>query len=653
MQVKLRTGSFESGELPAATTSSGGATLDKRCLLVYCGTFDSMDGEVTIKPDHLKHLAATHNAQLTQTANALGLSVDELPYKSYPPLQLDHSTSAHDTVGRVVGVIEIGSYELKDGTKVPALYGKARVLGSENVVKVEDGRWTNLSIGADLEAGTLSELTITPFPAAPEASMLSRLASHLVAVVRGEKGGHVQVHKDEMTQKFQNHIVSGDHSHLEKSPEFETQEEAMKAAHHAVKKLSKGVVMAASVKIEKYLPTPNDLPKFKYTISMDGRVVYESKAYDREDEAKSDSEKALERVKTDSSPDFSKMSKLSAGMPEGESKMHEHLKAHLKHLGVADEKHEDCLKKMHAHLMATHKLSEEAAHEHMSHMTSEHWDKYAKDMNEMSAAAGPAVEKMPASGSTMDMEHAEDKMPHSDPHANMSANRDRILKLAKGFNETIGKVNLAHARTRLSSKLSFYKTTAQLTPAELKRFDIVKLSAKPSEFVEGMFYALNKMDAKVFVGLNGTSKASELSTLSAEYKKKVRMSKLEEEVRKNMSSVADKPGEDPMAPPAGHPPAPKEKMSGEENEHTDMAEKESEGFHMSSDEGYEHMKKLMAEGKDDEAKEHFKKMMSSKHLAGEEVQPAAHEEAHEEMKKLHAHFNELIKLTGISGELSA
>ena len=167
MKVQLQSGAFEE-----EVTSDTGDRLDKKALLVYCGEFQSLDGPVQIKDEDIEKLAANHNGLFAKFSRmATGA---EIPAKFMPPIQLDHSTSAKDTVGRLVGNLMPGDFETGDGKKVKALYGTVRILGKENVDKVRDGRWTHLSIGADLENHTLSELTITPFPAAPEASLLSK-----------------------------------------------------------------------------------------------------------------------------------------------------------------------------------------------------------------------------------------------------------------------------------------------------------------------------------------------------------------------------------------------------------------------------------------------------------------------------------------------
>ena len=144
-----------------ASEANSTAQNERRALLCYTGKFDSMDGEVEITPDHLKRLVENHNARL----KALG---SQVKITDYPPVQLDHSTSAEHTVGRLVGPLELGTH---DGQV--AMFGHLRILGSDNLERVNDGRWSNLSIGADLDSGELQEISITPFPAARKACLLS------------------------------------------------------------------------------------------------------------------------------------------------------------------------------------------------------------------------------------------------------------------------------------------------------------------------------------------------------------------------------------------------------------------------------------------------------------------------------------------------
>lgn len=167
------TGNFD-GSHQELVMGPVGVTLDKRAILVYEGKFKSMDGDVNVTKSDLMLLHANHNAQLSHSCRLSGCGPRDLAMKDYPPLQLDHSTSARDTVGRLVGEIELGPYIRKDGKEVLGVYGMPRMIGAENCEKVADGRWTNLSVGVDFTKGQFSELTITPFSAAPEASFLSR-----------------------------------------------------------------------------------------------------------------------------------------------------------------------------------------------------------------------------------------------------------------------------------------------------------------------------------------------------------------------------------------------------------------------------------------------------------------------------------------------
>lgn len=173
MLVRLYSGQIQGGQ-PIEQGSPTPAQIDRACMLCYEGVFQSMDGEVKITADHLRKFAETHNTRIALLAAAYQ---GDIPNREYPPLQLDHSKLATHTIGRVVGVLGVEP-RLVDGTSKLALVGSVRFLGADNVEKANDGRYSNVSIGADLATGILSELSVTPFPAAPHASLLSR-GSHM------------------------------------------------------------------------------------------------------------------------------------------------------------------------------------------------------------------------------------------------------------------------------------------------------------------------------------------------------------------------------------------------------------------------------------------------------------------------------------------
>jgi len=164
MKVTLQ-GALVAPDVHAEGNSTNGN--ERRALICYQGEFESINGPVTVSPEQLQRVADVHNARMARLGQAIRMA-------DCPPVQLDHSPSARDTVGRVVGPLELGEFEGR-----MALFGTIRILGLENLEKVNDGRWTHLSIGADLDSGDLLEVTITPFPAAKNAAMLARLGGKM------------------------------------------------------------------------------------------------------------------------------------------------------------------------------------------------------------------------------------------------------------------------------------------------------------------------------------------------------------------------------------------------------------------------------------------------------------------------------------------
>lgn len=187
-QVKLQIGSFGDDGVEVSPN-----VYERPVMMVYEGEFDSMDGPVTIRQEHIALLAKNHNTLLERVKR---LVTGEIPLRDCPPLQLDHSTSARDTIGRLVGALTVAHIDIAGSQKL-ALFGTARFLGAENVEKAKDGRYTHVSIGADLESGVINELSVTPFPAAPNASLLSKPD----AEEGKEKGMHEKLKKHLMEHK--------------------------------------------------------------------------------------------------------------------------------------------------------------------------------------------------------------------------------------------------------------------------------------------------------------------------------------------------------------------------------------------------------------------------------------------------------------------
>lgn len=145
-------------------------SLVKECLLCYEGTHESMDGPVTVTPQQLESIVTNYNSVLAQSSVQNGGKPHD---RHCAPVQVDHDESAMLTVGRLRNALRMGIHTLLSGINVKGLFGPVTILGKENVERANDGRWSTVSLSADFEKGIIEELTITGFPAAKEASLLS------------------------------------------------------------------------------------------------------------------------------------------------------------------------------------------------------------------------------------------------------------------------------------------------------------------------------------------------------------------------------------------------------------------------------------------------------------------------------------------------
>lgn len=183
-----RIGEIRAGELDLAVKLRAGepieipTRLDVDALLVHEGTFLSQNaGKVTIKRTDLEGIVGNHATVVKLAKRRLGRGT---------PIQVSHSDSASDTVGRLNSDIELRDAEV-EGEKVAALFGTLTFLGRDNVERVLDGRWAELS-GGIVIAGANSELieeSVVPFPAVAGASVLAAdfddLAEEEIEPVRG------------------------------------------------------------------------------------------------------------------------------------------------------------------------------------------------------------------------------------------------------------------------------------------------------------------------------------------------------------------------------------------------------------------------------------------------------------------------------------
>lgn len=401
---------------------------DRKALLVYSGDFDSMEGLVTITPDDIMKLAQNHNENLTRLA---GSSDGEAPVGKCPPIQLDHSQSAKDTVGRVLGKVNIGTYTRDDGIVVPALFcDKLRFLGEENVVKVKDGRWSELSLGADLEDHAITEITVTPFPAAVGSALLKQ----------GAKMNRKKMMKYLMEEKEMSEGEAKEH--IKACGEDKTK--MKKLMEDSDKFCEKEAKMAGDDDDDAKLSNAEDLPE----------------------------------------------------SPEGKANL-DHTNENGANLTGDDD--DD------AHLTEEEK---EAAK--------------LKAEDEEEEAALSNAEELPENevGSTYSVPGA--NLMANMKNAKLKAKAQKFAKLSRNFQVQL-------AKTQITNKLARLRSQGKITPAEIKKMDVVKLAR--SGHADAVLSSYENREPQIHSGVYGTTKAINLSQIHKDFEK----ASLENETRKNMS----------------------------------------------------------------------------------------------------------------------
>jgi hypothetical protein len=469
-QIKLLSGAFDSTEQTDAVDER---VVDRKAMLVYAGEFESMDGPVEIKDEDIDKLASEHNTFLSRLGR---LATGEIPLKHMPPIQLDHSTSARDTVGRLVGNLEIGEHEV-DGLKRKALFGTVRVLGKENVEKVKDGRWTNLSIGADLEKGKLTELTITPFPAAPDASLLK---------------GKIHMAREkvkELTYKGKKIVVWED-------------EEACYATVNGkqVSVFGSGDVQEAVDIAKSYIDDPSsrgDLSKgeqmyTKLKAFLMSKKKLSAEAADAEMAQMNDAEKE----------------KVAAEQAEEEKKAK---------MAEDAAKHE----KMKKHLMDKEKLADEAVEKKLAEMDDEGKKKLEGEIAHKEQLAAEEEEKKKLAG-----EGDKEKLAAEEKEAD----KKEMSRLQAALISSKEKVQLAAKKSNISIRMSKLKAMGKLTPAEIKQHNSTELAKKSDEALELFFEGFEKRQPVIMTGVVGNANAEQVSKVA----EKKRMSSLAASHANNM-----------------------------------------------------------------------------------------------------------------------
>lgn len=156
-------------------------TIDVMVQALHTGVFTDMNGtEVVVDDEMLEGLCAAYN---DSAARCLAIDIETNPAMSKvkleefdnrnAPNQLNHNASdANLTVGHVIGLMNIKEI---NGKKY--LFCKLRVKGSENVARVKDKRWRNVSMGFNLDTLEFNEISWVVKGAAYEAHTMLQMSS--------------------------------------------------------------------------------------------------------------------------------------------------------------------------------------------------------------------------------------------------------------------------------------------------------------------------------------------------------------------------------------------------------------------------------------------------------------------------------------------
>lgn len=584
MYIRLLSGSFDQEE---GKTQADQSSLEKKALLVYTGKFNSMDGEVDITDKHIKKFVEIHNAS---TAN---LSEGEKSLKHYPPIQLDHSTSAKDTVGRLVGPLVEGEHVMSDGKKVKALYGTAKILGKENVEKVNDGRWTHLSIGADLETGKINELTITPFPAAPNASLLK---------------GKTNLTRVEYEQRFQSCVSHSGKSFDFKSTgfgceaHFKTEVEAHKAAVLLENDGFFQRVEFKKIKDDLYGVSAKYATMDKIVLKNLGGKMFEKLMKFLTGTKRLTEDKAKEEM---AKMNDEEKAKMAAEAEEEEKKMRRG--------------------KLKEHLMKHKKMSEEDAEKHLAGLDDE-------KMSALETEKDEHEKKMAAE---------ENEKSEKAKMSKLSAAKASITKLSSEMKAQTEGVQLSVKKAKINVRLSGLQASGKITPAEIKKMDLAKLSAESDATVDAVLKTYADREPVILTGVYGSTKGVAVGKVY----KSTKMSSLEKDMLSSMPFTRMAMGLDKEEEAAQD----TVNIHVDTDPHTDLAE-----VHKVAE---EHMAKAhlaMDAGNHGEAKEHLRKLMEhyKKHMGAiGEPEHVSMESTEAEMssiaqtvEKLQTQNRELLKL---------
>lgn len=669
MLVRLRnTGFIDSESTTMSAEEVPPKTLTKRARLVYVGDFESMDGPVKVTEEHLNRVCEKYNGKLAKLKR-LALA-ETVPVGSLPPVQLDHTRSARDTVGRLENTdLVIEDWTDEEGTTRKALYGNVRFLGRENVEKVMDGRWSTLSIGADFEDGRLDELSVTPFPAAESASVLGkhRLGWNGNAGLSfSYKGKNWEIWQRDDTDTF---AVESDSGRTEFNFSYNRAQglgalknELQAAAKKAIdrknlsrlqKPVSEFQHKGLSVSIyqdgtNKYYMTADN---YNGGGGFDAEITANSVS-EAEKKAKSIVEKSmrLSNINKESLMQLAMYQRLRKFFKLKKKMSDEEVDEKMNKL--AEEEDEKELKKLADEMDEEEKKElsdEEKENEKLEGEDDEEKKKLgefdvsykglmirtAKEGSARDATWSYRVEKdgevIKQKGGFKSNQEAISEGKKFADNTKMSAARESLTRLGADFRSKRDSAQLAAKAAAISSRLSAIRATGRITPAEVKKIDLKALAGKSQEAIDAVMKSYEDRQPVILVGQLGSMKAMSLKEIEKETKA-VRMSRLETETRANMSLLRHTVEEKKLAEGEAAPDT--VNIHVDTDPHTDLSSMEAD---------YNEMCAMMDGGKIQEAKDRMKGWMERMKKMGAYgmAEPTMHENSMEQLSALAADLDQL------------
>jgi hypothetical protein len=445
-----------------------------------------------------------------------------------------------------------------------------------------------------LEDGKFQEVTVTPFPAAANASLMSRGPTSLS-----------QAEYRALFEKAVNSVPGVRPTKVDVS-------ESGARAYYG----DEGRAKAAKDALEKV----SGLKSLEMKQESDNLWVLECKFSPVNGVKLNEGDAMLEKLKAY----LTGFKKLSA--EDAEKKLAEMPDDEKKKLMTESEAAQAKRDRMKGYLMAVKGMDEESAEKHLTEVSQEDLKKLEAEVDEHEklAAKNADTEKMSTEEQT-----------ESDKVKMMKESQEKLAKLSQGMGARLASIKLAAKESKIISRLSGLKASMKITPAEIKKIDVKRLAKENDATIEAVLSSYESREPVVFAGIIGTTQtinmaAAEKARLAKEMEKDI-LASMPFTSRLRKSSLAE--GEQEGA-------ADKVEIHVDTDPHTDLMTE------------YNELCKMMDEGKLDEVKAKLKKRymggLASYGAAVQEDAGATHERMsmlEQELVKLQNEYEEMVKLT--------